>query len=245
MRRHLLLPLLLLLAAASNAEQPAPQTKPHWTARHERILADLRTAAPQIIFIGDSIVQELENASPGFGDINQVWRRFYACHHALNLGFAGDTTGNVLWRLQNGEVAGIHPKLAVILIGTNDISPRGGATPEDAANGIRAVVAELHDRLPTTRILLLGLLPRERFERSRAAVNQRLEAMDWASLGTHYVEVDHTLEDGGVAADTLYREAAIGRPLLHPNAAGWQKIASAIEPDVAAAIGGGVCEVGK
>jgi lysophospholipase L1-like esterase len=234
--RHLLLAagVAMLVAAAGPAEMPAPQSKPAWMERHQLKLAEIRGSAPAVIFVGDSIIHELENRAQKFGDINGVWRRYYACRNAVNLGFAGDTTGNVLWRLANGEIDGIHPKLAVVLIGTNDISPRGAATPEDTAAGVQAVAGALHQRLPGTRILVLGLLPRGRGDARRQAVNTLLSRVDWSGYGAVYRNVEQAMLKNGAPDAALYRESEIGWPLLHPNAAGWAAIASAIEPDVSA-----------
>ena len=82
------------------------------------------------------------------------WQRFYGDRHAINLGFKGDTTASLLWRIQNGEVAGIAPKAAVVLIGANNLG-RVHWSAEDTVTGINTIIAELHKRLPTIRILLL------------------------------------------------------------------------------------------
>jgi len=213
---------------------PGPQSKPGWIERHEQKLLEIDTRKPDLILVGDSIIQELENDSPRFGDINRVWRRRFARRNAVNLGFGGDTTGNVLWRLHHGEVDGISPKLAIVLIGTNDIAPRAGGSPAQAAAGVQEVVAELHRRLPATAILVLGLLPRERAEQRRLAVNRLLAQIEWSSWGAAYLDVAHALLRDGAPDPALYRDPALGRPLLHPNADGWQAIATAVEPRIAA-----------
>lgn len=71
-----------------------------------------------------------------------------------------DKTENVLWRLQHGEVDGIAPKVMVLLVGTNNTGHRQEG-PLTTAKGVRRVVQELRERLPTSRILLLGIFPRE------------------------------------------------------------------------------------
>ena len=84
-----------------------------------------------------------------------MWQRFYGDRHAVNLGFTGDTTANLLWRIRNGEVSGIVPKAAVVLIGANNLG-KVHWSAEDTVTGIDAIVSELRTRLPTTRILLLA-----------------------------------------------------------------------------------------
>src|SRR3984885_3157381 len=81
--------------------------------------------------------------------------------HAVNLGFKGDTTASLLWRIRNGEVSGITPKAAVLLIGANNLGHVHWSA-EDTVTGIDTIIDELHKRLPATKILLLGVLPSER-----------------------------------------------------------------------------------
>jgi lysophospholipase L1-like esterase len=229
----------LLVAAAATAT--VPQTTPKWTARLQEKRQEAARTHPALVFLGDSIMQELENRSPRFGDIDQVWRRYYACRGAIDLGFAGDTTGNALWRVEHGAFGGLQPKLVVVLIGTNDISLRGGADPEEAAQGVYAVVRAVHGAVPRARILVLGLLPREKFNRRRRETNRILADMDWEALRARWDDVGQVLEKDRLPDPALYREAPLGKPLLHPNEAGWARIAAAIEPEVASAMGPGTC----
>ncbi len=234
-------------AAPLSAEAPAPRRKPGWQTHFEATLREQHAHPPRLVFLGDSIIQELRNTSPRFGDINQVWRRYYACRGALNLGFGGDTTGNVLWRLRHGELAGTDPRLVVVLIGTNDLSPRWDASPAQTTTGVWSVVKAVHDAVPHAHILLLGLLPRQKRNRLRRQVNRKLSHMAWSALGARYRDVSDVLGQDGQPDPAYYREASLDRPLLHPNAAGWTRIARAIEPEIIATLGGGaeICRTGE
>ena len=129
-----------------------------WLPRHEQKLAQkakLLAAGtpPRIVFIGDSITQGWENEG------RAVWQRHYAPHHALALGFGGDRTENVLWRLQHGEIDGIAPQVAVLMIGTNNTGHRAESAQTTAA-GIKRLLDEVGARLPDTKLLLLAIFPR-------------------------------------------------------------------------------------
>ncbi|HEV8692009.1 MAG TPA: putative glycoside hydrolase, partial [Ideonella sp.] len=94
-----------------------------WMPRHEAKLAEKRQllaagTPPEVVFIGDSITEHWESAG------REVWQRHYAKYHALNLGFGGDRTENLLWRLQHGEIDGLAPKVTVLMIGTNNTGHR-------------------------------------------------------------------------------------------------------------------------
>ncbi|KQQ45269.1 hypothetical protein ASF61_20085 [Duganella sp. Leaf126] len=126
-----------------------------WTGRHEQKLKEAAALGKkaQVVFIGDSITQGWEK------DGAPVWQRYYQPLDALALGFGGDRTENVLWRLQHGEVDGLSPKVAVLMFGTNNTGHRK-ENPATTAAGIKRNIDELRQRLPDTRILLLAIFPR-------------------------------------------------------------------------------------
>jgi lysophospholipase L1-like esterase len=239
MRSQAWLPCLLcsglLLGGAASPDQPAARLQaPGWSGRHQDKLTEIRRGPVDLIFLGDSITEELEKNKPEWGDLTGVWRRHYGCHHAVNLGFSGDTTSNVLWRIENGEVDGIRPRLAILMIGTNNIRPRIESSAEGTTQGIIAVVTELHRRLPTSMILLLGIPPSGRakaVEDERAKINANLASHSWAGLNTTFLNIDSALENGGQVDPSLYRGAP-GKPVVHLNADGWQRLADLIEPTV-------------
>ena len=96
-----------------------------------------------LLMIGDSITHGWEGAG------KEVWQKFYAKRNAVNLGISGDQTQHVLWRLENGNLDGIQPKLAVLMIGTNNAA---GGNPQEIAAGVRAIVERLRAKLPQTKI---------------------------------------------------------------------------------------------
>ena len=161
--------LLLLCGAAPPpphtvlAATPISRMDLHWwRARHEAKLEELHSRRVDLIFLGDSITQDYEvSGPPEWRDFVPVWQRFYGDRNAVNLGFNGDATSHLLWRIENGEVAGIAPKVAVILIGANNLG-RLHWSAEDTVAGIDAIVTQLRHRLPQTKLLLLGVLPSER-----------------------------------------------------------------------------------
>ena len=74
------------------------------------------------------------------------WTRNFFGWNAANFGWGGDTLQNILWRLADGELDGVHPKVIVLMAGTNNVGrmPREGvdaAVVEIVANGITAVLA--------------------------------------------------------------------------------------------------------
>src|SRR4051794_22498159 len=97
-----------VLAQAPSTVTPAPR-KGYWMALHQKFLDRAKQGHVDLLFLGDSITQ-------GWND-NEVWKRYYGPRHAANFGIGGDQTQHVLWRIQNGELEGIRPKVVVLMIG--------------------------------------------------------------------------------------------------------------------------------
>lgn len=194
-----------------------------WLPRHEEKLAEARKLiatgrAPEVVFIGDSITQGWEKEG------REIWQRHYARYHALNLGFSGDRTENVLWRLQHGELDGLAPKVTVLMIGTNNTGHRA-ENPETTAAGVTRLIDEIRLRLPGTKVLLLAIFPRgEKPKDSLRDINERVNRLiARAADGRHVyflnINAALTAADGTLSKDVM-------PDLLHPNATGyaiWQR----------------------
>ena len=121
---------LALSAQTTVATTPNPATiptdlsnEPWWAARHKAVVEASRSHPDtQLLLIGDSITNNYDKGELPDENFQPVWKQFYEPRKALNLGFSGDTTAHVLWRFDHGEVDGLHPKVAVLLIGTNNTS---------------------------------------------------------------------------------------------------------------------------
>ena len=95
--------------------------EPWWAERHTALLESIRSHPDsELLLIGDSITNNYDKTKLPDENFQPTWKQFYEPRKALNLGFSGDTTANVLWRLDHGEVEGLHPKVALVLIGTNN-----------------------------------------------------------------------------------------------------------------------------
>ncbi|TNM85041.1 platelet-activating factor acetylhydrolase IB subunit alpha2 [Takifugu rubripes] len=119
-----------------------------WISQHTRFVQECKDAEPDVLFVGDSMVQLMQQF--------EVWRELFSPLHALSFGIGGDTTCNVLWRLQNGELENIRPKVVVLWVGTNNYQH----TAEQVAGGILAIAELLRSRFPKAKIIVLSLLPR-------------------------------------------------------------------------------------
>ena len=128
--------LLGLAASGIGALRPGPAHS-HATAAPgavdgapRRVSQTAQAGNVDLLFLGDSITQ-------GWSGAAKTWDRFYGPRKAANFGIGGDRTEHVLWRIQNGELKGIEPKVVVLMIGTNNAS---GSTPDEIAQGVTAIV---------------------------------------------------------------------------------------------------------
>ncbi len=193
-----------------------------WEPRHKEKLQRIQQGNVDLLMIGDSITQGWENEG------KTVWQQYYADRNAVNLGYGGDRTENVLWRLQHGEVDGINPKVAVLMIGTNNTGHRL-AQPQYTATGIKTVLQELRTRLPETRILLLGIFPREeKPDAEMRQINNRInDIIKTYADNQHifYLNInDHFLADDGTLSRSVMPD------LLHLNESSYATWAEAMEP---------------
>jgi lysophospholipase L1-like esterase len=208
---------------------------PWWRERHEAKVRELAHAKPELIFLGDSITQDWERSGPpAWQDFAPVWQRFYGDRHAVNLGFKGDTTASLIWRIRNGEVSDISPKAAVVLIGANNMG-RPHWSADDTVAGIDVIISELRKRLPTTKILLLGVLPSERsawITETTAQINRMLATRYKDDPSVSYLDLTALFMRNGVLNRSLFLDPELTPPdpPLHPSAQGQALMAKAMEP---------------
>ena len=193
-----------------------------WRDRDREKNNRLKEGNIDLAFIGDSITQGWE------GNGKQVWESYYGARKAVNLGFGGDRTEHVIWRLSKGAWNQIKPKVAVLMIGTNNTGHKM-QDPSQTAAGIERILNILKERSPKTKVLLLGVFPRGRAPHDRGRVinqginqiirrladNDRVHYMD---LGDHFLQSDGDLP------------ASIMPDALHLNEEGYRIWAEAMEP---------------
>jgi lysophospholipase L1-like esterase len=181
-----------------------------------------------IVFIGDSITQGWEGAG------KNVWNKYYANRKCLNFGVGGDRTQHVLWRFEQGQLDGVKPKVAVVMIGTNNSNNQDN-TESDILQGVTAIVNDIRKRLPETKIILFGIFPRAKtFSAQRGKilqVNQALEKLADNNM-IFYMDIGSKLieSDGSISTEMM-------RDALHPGERGYQIWADAMEPKLKELLG--------
>ena len=209
------------------ATTPVPRDKETWwVQRHADKVAVTKKGGVDLAFLGDSITQGWEGAGKA------AWDKRFAPLKAANFGFSGDRTEHVLWRLDNGELAGLKPKLIVMMIGTNNLG-HGAArqTPDSTATGVKAILAKLRGKLPESTVLLLAIFPRDEKPDGvlRVKVNQTNERLKNLVDGktVHFLDIGRKfLQADGVMSPDIMAD------FLHPGPAGYDIWAEAIAAKV-------------
>jgi lysophospholipase L1-like esterase len=206
------------LAQGDSTTEPAPR-QGAWLQMHEAFLDRAKNGPIDLLFLGDSITEGWRHGGKA------VWERFYAPRNAANFGIGGDRTQHVLWRLEHGEADGIHPKVIVLMIGTNNV---GTNTTDEIADGVTAIVKKLREKLPETKILLLAIFPRDENPSARRerlqVVNQKISKLDDGKI-VKYLDIGpKLLEPDGTISTRIMPD------FLHLNSHGYRIWADAIEP---------------
>ncbi|HLS27513.1 MAG TPA: sulfatase/phosphatase domain-containing protein [Opitutales bacterium] len=203
--------------------------EPRWKNRQVAVNELAKKGGFDLAFIGDSITEGWERAG------KEVWEEFYADRNPINLGFGGDRTEHVLFRLQRGNLSNVRPKVAVVMIGTNNTGHRM-QDPVEVAAGVKRILEVLEERTPETKILLLGIFPRsaeplDDFRLNNVAINQIIRRYaDGERI--HYLDLGHVfLEPDGTLSTEVMPD------LLHLSPEAYRLWAEAMEPKLQELLG--------
>jgi beta-glucosidase len=225
------LAVLLALPAIAHARPPRAMARDAdwWRERNREINEAPGRREARLIFLGDSI-------TAGWPTVGQaVWEKHYARRKALAMGISGDRARHLLWRIRHGNLEGMSPRVAVVLVGGNDAYFRD-ATGSQIAEGIIAVVNEVRARLPRTRIILLGVLPHgprpsTRIRVKIAEANRLASAIADGKMVCYLDIGDRLLRPDGILSPKVAYD------YVHLTARGYQIWATAMEPKLCELLG--------
>jgi len=202
--------------------------------RHAQFLERAKQGGIDVLFVGDSITNRWQSEGA------ESWRRF-ARFKSANFGIDGDCIEHVLWRLEHGELDGISPKVVVLLIGTNNVFYFPEKTPQATAESIERIVKLIQNRLPGSKVLLFGILPRDEKEsgtrQTVAAVNRELRRLDDGAQ-VRFVDISNRFFDGegNIPFDIMPDQ-------VHLSAKGYEIWCRSLEPILSEMVGTPRCGV--
>lgn len=173
MKNVIILTALLLLSMVNNgqsqtsvpADVASPRTDKNSQIAHQQLLEKAKKGRIDVYFLGDSITRRWGTSDKLYKPFLENWQQNFFGWNAANFGWGGDTTQNILWRLENGELDNVNPKIIVLSAGTNNVgkqSPTANPDPriEDIPKGIKAILNLCRQKAPDSIIILMGIFPR-------------------------------------------------------------------------------------
>jgi cephalosporin-C deacetylase len=217
---------------ATAADQPAPRTDQNSQIAHTQLLEKARKGRIDIYFEGDSITRRWGTSDEQYKDFLANWRQNFFGWNAADFGWGGDTTQNILWRLHNGELDNVNPKIIVILAGTNNV---GNRSPEIAdtrvaeiTRGIKAILDICRQKAPNAAIVLIGITPRNDNMAVMPIINSINDNIAKFADGKKIRYLN--LNDGLADEDGKLLNGMANRDGLHLDLKGYQVWADALKP---------------
>jgi lysophospholipase L1-like esterase len=241
---------IVTISTVLGAQQPAPTTPagrargpaqpqvPAWEAQarvdqnsrlaHEQLLAKRTQGRIDVYFAGDSIVRRW--GATDYPQLLANWNDNFRGWNAANFGWGADRTQNILWRLQNGELDDVHPKVIVLLAGTNNVGNRPGedAKVAEISRGIEAIVTLMRQKAPAATIVVTAILPRN----DNIAVMPTINAINanLARLADGRTIRFLNVNDRLAGSDGVLVDGVMNPDGLHPSVKGYQIWADALKP---------------
>ena len=218
------------LNSSGPSVNPQPRIEEWWFLRHSEKIGLMAKGEFDLLMLGDSITHNFESVG------KEVWKKYFEPRKSINLGFGGDRTNHLLWRIEHLPVLKKAPKGAVVLIGTNNIC-WGSDKPIQAAHGVKVIAEKLHEIYPSTEILILGLLPRRReishpHRKQIIELNAYLPKLLKDIPKVKYLDIGkHFLDEKGHLSKEMMPDTT------HPSEKGHEVWAKAIEPELVRMVG--------
>ena len=215
----------------NSATKPAPRDK-GWEKRHEAFVGIAKRGNVDLLFLGDSITDAWGGEGHGMGGGHKIFTSKFVPMKAANFGIGGDRTQHVIWRLQNGELDGIKPKVVQLMIGTNN-SNGSDNTAEEIADGVKGIIDEIKKKSPSTKVLLLAVFPRNTGKDDAAKkiqkdkidkVNSIISKLDDGGKSVKFLDIGSKFKDasGALPKELMYDQ-------LHLTEKGYEIWANAVE----------------
>ena len=216
------------------ADQPRMRADRNSHLAHQQLLAKARSGGIDVYFLGDSITRRW--GAIDYPDFLAQWKKSFHGWNAADFGWGGDRTENILWRLENGELDGVNPKVIVLLAGTNNVGKEPGddARIADVIRGLKAIVDSCRQKAPASTIVLTAIFPRN----DNPAVVPTIERIN-ANLAkmadgkaVRFLDVNAKLADAnGVLFEGMMVDG------LHPSLKGYEVWAAGLKPILAELLG--------
>jgi len=211
--------------------RPVPRTDQNSLTAHAQLQEKARKGGIDVYFEGDSITRRW--GATDYPKLLENWNKNFFGWNAANFAWGGDTTRNILWRLNDGELDGVHPRVIVLQAGTNDLGwsiPPGGDSTKvrDVTKGIEAILKVMREKAPEATVILTGIFPRNDITALLPTINKINQNLEKLADGKkiRYLNINGRLAD----ADGILYAGMTGPDRLHLELQGYQVWADALKP---------------
>jgi lysophospholipase L1-like esterase len=217
-------------SGAGSAAHPQPRTDANSLLAHEQLVQKAKQGGIDVYFVGDSITRRWGAADRQYRPLLENWTTNFFGWNAANFGWGGDRIENVLWRLLHGELDGVHPKVIVVLAGTNNLGPEPGSPEkvQDITRGLRALLEVCQAKAPAATVILTAIFPRNDSMAVIPTINQINANLARMADGhsVRYLDINDRLAD----AEGRLLPGMMDRDQLHPALKAYQVWADALKP---------------
>jgi lysophospholipase L1-like esterase len=221
-----ILALPTMALAQAPPDQPQERTDANSRLAHQQLIDKARHGTIDVYFVGDSITRRW--GATDYPRLLANWRENFTGRNAANFGWGGDATQNILWRLQNGELEGVRPKVFVILAGTNNLpAAKSDEDVEAIARGVMAIVDTCWKAAPNATVILMAIFPREDLPEGKPRIARLNALLEKKADGKHvrFLNInDRLVDEQGRARSDLFPDK------LHPALPAYQIWADALKP---------------
>ena len=212
-----------------SSTNPVPRTDANSMLAHEQLVQKARRGGIDVYFVGDSITRRWGATDPQYRPLLENWKTNFFGWNAANFGWGADRIENILWRLQNGELDGVNPKVIVVLAGINNVgSDPSKADVGDITKGLRAILEVCQSKAPGATVILTAIFPRNDNLAVIPAINQINKNIAQMADGkkVRYLDINDKLAD----KEGRWLPGMVNSDQLHPTLKTYQAWADALKP---------------
>ena len=214
----------------SSSATPSPRTDANSMLAHQQLLEKAKKGRIDVYFVGDSIARRWGATDPRYSEMLANWRQNFHGWNAADFGWGADRIENILWRLENGELDGVNPKVIVVLAGTNNVValPRTDESVVDITTGLEAIVRVCRTKAPGATIILTAIFPRNDDMQLVPIIHQVNRNLARLADGkrVRFLDVNDRLAD---SSGRLF-DGMMSPDHLHPAIKGYQVWADGLKP---------------
>jgi len=227
------------VSALLPASQPVPRSDQNSLTAHGQLLEKAKKGGIDVYFEGDSITRRW--GATDYPELLANWNQNFFGWNAADFGWGGDTTQNILWRIENGELDGVDPRVIVLMAGTNNLGNTVSAQEAEfkvagITRGIQTILRVMQAKAPNATIILTGILPRNDNMAAMPAIEKINAKLSKLADGVHirFLNINDKLaaQDG-----KLFDGMMDPSDKLHPTIKAYQIWADALKPIFAELLG--------